>query len=105
LRSCLEHLRFRKHDIAAFHLLDPVELEFKFHRPMRFLDMEGGPAVFAEPNEIAERYFLVLTRYLEGLKKICAETAIDYHRINIADSYEQTLVRFLVGRTRAGGVR
>ena len=43
LRSCFEHLRFRKHDIAAFHLLDPLELEFTFRRPMRFLDMEGGP--------------------------------------------------------------
>ncbi len=56
LRSCFQHLRFRKHDVAAFHLLDPQELGFRFHRPMRFLDMEGGPAVFAEPNEIAERY-------------------------------------------------
>ena len=105
LRGCFEHLRFRKHDIALFHLLDPVELEFKFHRPMRFLDMEGGPAVFAEPNEIAERYFFVLHRYLENLKQVCNETAIDYHRINTADSYEQTLVRFLIGRTRSGGVR
>ena len=28
----------------SFHLLDPLELSFNFHRPMRFLDMEGGPA-------------------------------------------------------------
>ena len=56
LRGCFEHLRFRKHDVAAFHLLDPLEIDFTFHRPMRFLDMEGGPAIFAEPNEIADRY-------------------------------------------------
>ncbi len=37
---------------------------FDFRRPMRFLDMEGGPAVFAEPNEIAERYLQVLANYL-----------------------------------------
>ncbi len=56
LRACFQHLRFRRHDVAVFHLLDPQELGFSFRRPMRFLDMEGGPAVFAEPNEIAERY-------------------------------------------------
>ena len=56
LRSCFQHLRFRKHDVAVFHLLDPQELTFSFRRPMRFLDMEGGPAIFAEPNEIADRY-------------------------------------------------
>ncbi len=60
LRRCLEHLRFRKHDVAVFHLLDPRELRFDFHRPMRFLDMEGGPSVFAEPNDIADRYHKAL---------------------------------------------
>ena len=105
LRGCFEHLRFRKHDIAAFHLLDPLELAFDFRRPMRFLDMEGGPAVFAEPNEIAERYFKVLGQYLEEIKQIVVQTAIDYHRVSLDDDYEQVLMRFLTGRTRGGAVR
>jgi hypothetical protein len=105
LRSCFEHLRFRKHDIAVFHLLDPLELEFTFRRPMRFLDMEGGAAVFAEPNEIAERYHTVLRKYLDSVKQIVRESAIDYHRVRTDEHYEQTLMRFLVGRTRGGGRR
>ncbi len=64
LRGCFQHLRFRKHDVAMFHLLDPRELGFDFRRPMRFLDMEGGPAIFAEPNEIADRYHKALRGYL-----------------------------------------
>ena len=27
VRNCLEHLRFRKHDIAVFHLLEQSELD------------------------------------------------------------------------------
>src|SRR5438552_4949561 len=77
LRGCFQHMRFRKHDVAVFHLLDPQELGFSFRRPMRFLDMEGGPAVFAEPNEIAERYHAVLRRYLDVLKQVVLESAID----------------------------
>ena len=50
LRECFQHLRFRKHDVAAFHLLDPQEIGFDFRRPTRFLDMEGGPSIFAEPS-------------------------------------------------------
>ena len=69
LRGCFQHLRFRKHDVAAFHLLDPRELRFDFHRPMRFLDMEGGPSVFAEPNEIAERYHKALAVYLPRCRR------------------------------------
>ena len=68
LRGCFQHLRFRKHDVAVFHLLDPRELSFDFRRPMRFLDMEGGPALFAEPNEIADRYHKALGGYLDAAR-------------------------------------
>jgi uncharacterized protein (DUF58 family) len=105
LRGCFEHFRYRKHDLAAFHLLDPLEASFKFQRPMRFLDMEGGTAIFAEPNEIADRYQTALARYLTALKQAAIETAVDYHSVMINDSYEQTLIKFLVGRTRSGGMR
>jgi uncharacterized protein (DUF58 family) len=105
LRGCFQHLRFRKHDVAVFHLLDPQELGFSFRRPMRFLDMEGGPAIFAEPNDIADRYQKALADYLDALHQVVLESAVDYHRITIDENYEQVLLRFLVGRTRAKGVR
>jgi uncharacterized protein (DUF58 family) len=105
LRECFQHLRFRKHDVAAFHLLDPQELSFTFRRPMRFIDMEGGPAVFAEPNEIADRYHKVLAEYLAQIKQIMLESAMDYHRVTIDEDYERVLMRFLVGRTRTKGAR
>jgi uncharacterized protein (DUF58 family) len=103
LRGCFQHLKFRKHDVALFQLLDPLELDFSFRRPMRFLDMEGGPAVFAEPNDIADRYQQALQQYLAGLKQIVLESAIDYHRVRIDEDYEQVLMRFLIGRTRTRG--
>jgi uncharacterized protein (DUF58 family) len=105
LRRCFEHLRFRKHDVAAFHLLDPRELRFDFHRPMRFLDMEGGPSVFAEPNDIADRYHRALEQYLNDLKAVALELAIDYHRVSLDEDYERALMQFLVGRTRMRGLR
>jgi hypothetical protein len=101
LRSSFQHLRFRKHDVVAFHLLDPQELAFTFKRPMRFTDMEGGPSIFAEPNEIADRYHKALQKYLTDFKQVVLESAIDYHRISIDENYEQVLMRFLVGRTKS----
>jgi uncharacterized protein (DUF58 family) len=103
LRGCFQHLRFRKHDVAVFHLLDPLELGFTFRRPMRFLDMEGGPAIFAEPNDIADRYHKALETYLAALRDVVLESAVDYHRIALDEDYEQVLTRFLIGRTRGRG--
>jgi len=105
LEESLQHLRFRKHDVAAFHLLDPAEIAFNFRRPTRFLDMEGGPAIFAEPNEIADRYFKALDQYLVRLKEVVLASSVDYHRVSIDENFEQVLMRFLIGRTRASGVR
>lgn len=105
LRSCFQHLRFRKHDLAVFHLLDPLELSFEFKRPMRFLDMEGGGSIFTEPNTIAERYHKALETYLDELREVVLESAVDYHRVTIDEDYEQVLMRFIIGRTRSRGVR
>jgi uncharacterized protein (DUF58 family) len=100
LRGCFQHLRFRKHDVAVFHLLDPLEVSFDFRRPMRFLDMEGGPAIFAEPNDIADRYHQALQSYLGALREVVLESAVDFHRVSIDEDYEQVLARFLVGRAQ-----
>ena len=105
LLESFQHLRFRKHDAAVFHLLDPQETAFDFRRPMRFLDMEGGPSIFADPSEIADRYHKALETYLSGLKQVMLESAVDYHRVSIDEDYEQVLIRFLIGPTRSRGVR
>jgi uncharacterized protein (DUF58 family) len=100
LRGCFQHLRFRKHDVAVFHLLDPLELSFDFRRPTRFLDMEGGPSIFAEPNEIADRYHRARQAFEKALREVVLESAVDYHRVSMTEDYEQVLTRFLVGRAR-----
>jgi len=105
LESAFGHLRFRRHDVAVFHLLDPQEMAFAFHRPTRFLDMEGSAAIFADPVEIADRYRRALDDYLAGLRRLVLESGIDYHRVLTSEPVEQVLARFLVGRAAARGLR
>lgn len=105
LKEAFEHLRFRKHDVAVFHLFDPLEISFDFQRPMRFLDMEGGPSIFAEPTEIADRYHTALNDYLTEMKDVVLGAAVDYHRVGLDDDYELVLRNFLSTRTRMKGSR
>lgn len=105
LRGCFEHLRFRKHDLSLFHLLDPMELNFNFNRPTRFLDMEGGTAIFAEPSEIADRYHTALREYLDRMSEIVIQTGIDYHRVSLDEPYQEVLANFLTRRATARGLR
>jgi uncharacterized protein (DUF58 family) len=99
LKSAIQHLRFCKHDIAAFHLLDQKELDFDFDRPARFIDMEGGEAVLADPSLIARNYREAVRLYFAEMDELVRTTAIDYHRVKLHGRYDDVLVRFLLGRT------
>ena len=105
LATAFSHLRFRRHDVAAFHLLDPQELAFQFQRPTRFFDMEGGGAIFADPIDITDRYHRAMEAYLADLRRVVLESAVDYHRVVTDQPYEQVLARFLVGRAAGRGLR
>lgn len=105
LQSAFDHLRFCKHDVAVFHLLDPQELGFEFQRPTRFVDMEGGDSMLADPTDVYERYHSALTTYLDAIRKIVTESAVDYHRVSVDQEYEKVLFRFLTGRASGRGLK
>nr|WP_256199519.1 DUF58 domain-containing protein [Verrucomicrobium spinosum] len=105
LKSAIQHLRFRRHDVAAFHLLDQQELDFDFDRPARFVDMEGGEMVLADPSLIARNYREAVRQYLMEMDELVRTTGMDYHRVKLHDRYEDVLARFLLGRTPKRGSR
>ncbi len=98
LRNCFQHLRFRKHDVVVFHLLDQSEVDFDFERPTRFLDLEGGAPIMADPSVIGKQYRKAIVGYLDALGTVMREAAVDYHRVSLGEPVDQILARFLVGR-------
>jgi hypothetical protein len=105
LKSAIQHLRFRKHDVAIFHLLDQKELDFDFDRPARFIDMEGGEAILADPSLIARNYREAVKQYMTEIDDLIRTTAIDYHRVKLHEKYDDVLVKFLLARIQKKGGR
>lgn len=98
LKEAFQHLRYRKHDVAVFHLLDRQEIEFQFDRPTRFLDLEGNDSLLADPMLIQSRYREAVQQYLSTIDQIVNHSVIDYHRTLLDEPYDQVLARFLIGR-------
>ncbi len=98
LSDCFQHLRFRKHDTVVFHLLEQNEIRFDFDRPMRFVDLEGGPPMLADPAIIANEYRKAAATYLADLKTIMRDAAVDYQRLGLEQHYGDVLARFLLER-------
>ncbi|MDV6033492.1 MAG: DUF58 domain-containing protein [Phycisphaera sp. RhM] len=104
LRSAVEHLAFRKHDVAVFHLMDPLELQPDWDRPIRLDDMEGDESILVDPDEIAAGYAEAVQDFLEEVERISRETAVDYHRVMLDRPIEESLMGFLAGRGRDSAV-
>lgn len=98
LSNCFQHLRYRKHDVVVFHLLEQQEIAFEFDRPMRFVDLEGGAATLADPSIVAGEYRKAVKKYLEDMKDVVRDAAVDYNRISIDEHYGDVLARFLLER-------
>ena len=106
LLNAFQHLRFQKHDLAVFQLLDRVELEFQFDRPVRFVDLESSMSVVTEPSMIRDEYLRQLRMFLESLRRGCNEFGVDYRQVVTDQDYERVLADFLVERVNlAAGAR
>ena len=98
LADALQHLRYRKHDVCVFHLLDPQEIGFEFDRPHRFVDLEDGTVLVAEPNLIAEEYHSALREFLTSVRDVCHDANAGYQLVTTDTPLEELLRGFLMGR-------
>jgi uncharacterized protein (DUF58 family) len=98
LGEALQHLRYRKHDLSVFHLMDPLEIGFEFDRPHRFVDLEDGTSIVAEPNLIADEYQAALRDFLATVRAKCHAAAADYQLVTTDTPLEPLLRDFLTAR-------
>ncbi len=99
LKPAIEHLRWRHHDLAVFHLLEPSELEFDFDQPVKLIDLEGDTPLLADPALMGERYREVVQGYLSGVTRLMNRSNADYHRVQMDKPYGDVLTQFLLGRS------
>ncbi len=100
LLDCFQHMRYRKHDLAIFHLMDPEELNFEFERSIRFQDMESSFSVVTEPAVIKNDYLKEVNHFLDRMMLGCSEFHVDYRFTNLSRPYDQILSEFLLSRQR-----
>jgi uncharacterized protein (DUF58 family) len=99
----LRHLRYKKHEIMAFQILDPTEIEFPFEDVTLFKGLEEAGELLTEPRALREGYIQQLAMFTEELKKSCRGMHIDFQRFSSGDSLDVALSQFLA--TRAASMK
>jgi uncharacterized protein (DUF58 family) len=100
LFDALRHLKYNKHEVVLFHLLDnETELHFNFENtPKRFVDVETGSHIDLYADTIKEAYEGGISEYLNDLKLKCAQYKIKYVEVDIRQPFTKVLNTFMIER-------
>ncbi len=91
-------LKARRHDLAVFHIVDPLELDFPFEDPTLFLSMEDDRRLEVNPREIRESYLEEFNRFLAETRSSCMAADVDYERVRTDEPLDSVILRFLARR-------
>lgn len=100
LFDALRHLKYNKHEVVLFHLIDKdKELHFNFENtPKRFLDVETGEYIDLYSDTIKDAYKKYVDNYFAALKLKCAQYKIKYVDVNVKADFSLVLNTYMVER-------
>jgi len=103
--SALQHLKFNKHEVILFNVLDrATEMDFDFpQRAYQFVDMESGQVLKAHTAAIKAAYFAEMKAYQQHIQERCAQYKIDLVEADIRAGYGPVLQRYLIKRQKMKG--
>ncbi|MBN2476844.1 MAG: DUF58 domain-containing protein [Pirellulales bacterium] len=94
----LHHFRHRRHEVIVFHVFDQAEIEFPFREPVALRDLETGQRMQVDPAYVRDVYVEQMEAFIEGYRRACAETQIDYVMTDTSVPYDFMLSRYITKR-------
>jgi uncharacterized protein (DUF58 family) len=102
LLAGLQHLRYERHEVVVFHVLDPAEVEFPFRQSTLFRGLEAWPNLLTDPVRVRANYLNELRTFLEEVRRGCRSQNIDYVRLSTDQALGPALVNYLALRAARG---
>lgn len=102
LFSALQHLKFAKHEVLMFHVVDKKsELDFEFeNRPYLFIDLESGEEIKLQSHLVKEHYTQKVKAYKDELRMKCLQYKIDFIEADINEGFNPILQSYLIKRNK-----
>jgi len=102
LFAALQHLKFNKHEVILFHVVDKEkEIDFNFeNRPYLFIDMETGEKVKLQSAQVKDYYVTQMAKFEKELMLRCGQYKIEFVEADINQGYKQVLLPFLMKRSK-----
>jgi uncharacterized protein (DUF58 family) len=98
----LAHLKYLKHDVILFHLMDRQELELDYEGLVQFEDLESRRVVRVFPKSIQATFRQNVSRFMEQVRTNAHDNAIDYHLMNTSEPLDRAFLAYLAKRKVMG---
>jgi len=99
LKEAFQHLRFKGHDLVAFHVLDQNELDFNFDDPVLLLeDAETQEQMPVLPDVVMNGYRERMRKHVEEMRECAAANHVDYELLTTKQPLDFALFSFLSRR-------
>ncbi|MFO0945116.1 MAG: DUF58 domain-containing protein [Planctomycetota bacterium] len=100
--SGLRHLRYKRHEVVLFHVVDPAEIDFDFKDVTLFRGLESLPEILADPRGLRKTYQKIFGDYLKQILVACRSENVDYQLLRTDEPLDRALSTYLVSRGRKG---
>jgi uncharacterized protein (DUF58 family) len=94
----LRHLRYHRHEVLVFHILDHDEIAFPFTQLTQFEDLEEDLRVVTDPRAIAVDYRAQIQQFIKDYETLCRRRAIDYTLFSTRTPLDKGLLKYLARR-------
>jgi uncharacterized protein (DUF58 family) len=99
LKEAFQHLRFKGHDLVAFHVLDQNELDFDFTDPVLLLeDAETQEQMPVLPDVVMAGYRERMRQHANDMRECAAANHVDYEMLTTKQPLDFALFSFLSRR-------
>ena len=96
----LAHLRFLRHDVILFQVLDHQELKLDYQGALEFEDLESSARLRCHASSVRARYREQVEAFLDEVKKTSGTGGIDYCLCDTSQSLDRALVAYLAKRKK-----
>lgn len=93
-------LRARGHDVIAFQVMDPYELDFPFEEASGFEDLETQEQIPVIPGKLKGDYLQMMNNHLATLEKRFTDHRIDHILLDTSKPLDTALFKYLLARER-----
>ncbi|MFL5241669.1 MAG: DUF58 domain-containing protein [Gemmataceae bacterium] len=99
----LKHLRYKRHEVVVYHVLDRAELEFPFQEATLFRGLEQLPELLTDPRSLRDGYLEQLGGFLKELERGCRDQNMDYLQLRTDVPVGAALSSYLARRLARPG--